>query len=341
MGQAKDWTGQKFGKLTFIRATDQKNRRNIIWKARCDCGTICQTVPRTTTSCGCLHTIPWTDEQLIAAVANHTHVDDVIVALGYKKPTSSGGGHTRERVVVRIKDLGLDTSHWKRRTPIYKGAEEKPCSKCKKVKPMDDFQWWSKKKGIRRPECKECSHQEYVENIDDQRARGKEYYKRKDKAKQRDLDRIYWAIPKNRERKKANRKKHRATTNAYTRKKRAEDPCFRLRTNIGSTIAHIFAGRKAHKNGSFVKKVGYTMDELKAHIESQFEDWMTWENYGPYDPNRRTWQLDHIKPASDFYYTSMDDEAFKECWALSNLRPLDATQNLLDGVRKTRHKKAA
>lgn len=34
----------------------------------------------------------------------------------------------------------------------------------------------------------------------------------------------------------------------------------------------------------------------------------------------------------------MKDEDFKKCWALSNLRPLCAKQNLIDGVTKIRHK---
>lgn len=31
----------------------------------------------------------------------------------------------------------------------------------------------------------------------------------------------------------------------------------------------------------------------------------------------------------------MEDENFKKCWALSNLRPLSAKQNVLDGNRPT------
>lgn len=38
-------------------------------------------------------------------------------------------------------------------------------------------------------------------------------------------------------------------------------------------------------------------------------------------------------------YTSMEDENFQKCWALSNLRPLSAKQNNSDGVRRIRHKK--
>jgi hypothetical protein len=35
----------------------------------------------------------------------------------------------------------------------------------------------------------------------------------------------------------------------------------------------------------------------------------------------------------------MDDENFKKCWALENLRPYSAKQNIIDGVTRVRHKK--
>jgi len=74
---------------------------------------------------------------------------------------------------------------------------------------------------------------------------------------------------------------------------------------------------------------------------------MTWENHGKYDPktwdnnNSKTWtwQIDHIVPHSTFKYSSMEDQAFKECWSLDNLRPYSSKQNQLDGVSKIRHRK--
>lgn len=90
----------------------------------------------------------------------------------------------------------------------------------------------------------------------------------------------------------------------------------------------------------------YTMKELKIHLESQFESWMSWNNYGSYnkqlwnDNDKTTWKwnIDHIKPKSDFKYSSIDDIYFIECWSLDNLRPYSAKQNLLDGVNRIRHK---
>ena len=90
------------------------------------------------------------------------------------------------------------------------------------------------------------------------------------------------------------------------------------------------------------KYLPYAMQELKEHLEKQFEPWMTWDNYGTYrvgiwidhDPTTWTWQIDHIVPHSKFHYTSMEDQAFKDCWALTNLRPYSAKQNVIDGDRQ-------
>jgi hypothetical protein len=84
------------------------------------------------------------------------------------------------------------------------------------------------------------------------------------------------------------------------------------------------------------------MQDLKIYIEAQFEPWMTWDNHGNYDLNTWddndqftwVWQIDHIIPQSLLPYTSMEDDNFKKCWALENLRPYSAKQNLLDGNRR-------
>jgi hypothetical protein len=65
------------------------------------------------------------------------------------------------------------------------------------------------------------------------------------------------------------------------------------------------------------------------HLESLFEPWMTWDNYGPYKKaGGRTWQLDHIIPQSALPYDSMNHCNFGKCWALENLRPLDSLENI-------------
>jgi len=87
------------------------------------------------------------------------------------------------------------------------------------------------------------------------------------------------------------------------------------------------------KGSSVLYYLGYSIQELKKHLEYQFDPNMTWNNYGTY------WHIDHIIPQSDLPYRSMEDDNFKKCWALSNLRPLEAIQNMRDGAKRTRHQK--
>lgn len=67
----------------------------------------------------------------------------------------------------------------------------------------------------------------------------------------------------------------------------------------------------------------YTLQELKEHLELQFQPGMTWENYGRYG-----WHIDHIIPQSVLPFDSIEDLNFRICWSLDNLRPLWYTDNL-------------
>jgi len=134
----------------------------------------------------------------------------------------------------------------------------------------------------------------------------------------------------------------------YERERLQKDPVFKLRKQVSTLIRQGFKKEGLSKfNKSVMKYIPYSMSELRTHLESQFEIWMNWSNHGKYnvdlwndnDQATWTWQLDHIVPQADLPYQSMADENFKQCWSLSNLRPLSSKQNLLDGVLRVRHGK--
>lgn len=94
----------------------------------------------------------------------------------------------------------------------------------------------------------------------------------------------------------------------------------RLRTYFTSAICHSLKG--STKGGrSWEALLGYTTSELRDHLERQFLKGMSWDNYGD-------WHVDHIIPVATFSFSSPDDDDFKACWALTNLRPLWATDNM-------------
>lgn len=139
-----------------------------------------------------------------------------------------------------------------------------------------------------------------------------------------------------------NKEDLRLKQNKWQKEKRQNDVAFKLRHDISISVNKAIKKEGGKKRGSAWSFLPFTPQELKEHIERLFESWMTWDNKGIYnsktwddnDPTTWTWQLDHIRPQSFFRFTTMDCQEFKECWALSNLRPYSAKQNLLDGARR-------
>jgi len=76
----------------------------------------------------------------------------------------------------------------------------------------------------------------------------------------------------------------------------------------------------------------YTAEELKEHLEKQFEPWMNWDNWGKYEKDRKTWQIDHIKPQSSLPFSDFKKDNFQKLWALDNLQPLETIENIRKGT---------
>ena len=104
------------------------------------------------------------------------------------------------------------------------------------------------------------------------------------------------------------------------RNKRMIDPSSRLRDSVSAGIRYSL---KNDKGGmSWESLVGYTYKDLREHLESQFTDGMTWNNYGV-----GGWTIDHIIPISIFNISGPKSKGFKKCWALENLRPMWYSDN--------------
>lgn len=65
--------------------------------------------------------------------------------------------------------------------------------------------------------------------------------------------------------------------------------------------------------------VGCSIELFMEFIESQFEDWMNWENHGD-------WHLDHVRPCSRF--NLLDSEQVSLCNNWRNFQPMDAAENM-------------
>lgn len=111
----------------------------------------------------------------------------------------------------------------------------------------------------------------------------------------------------------------------YLKKRRKEDPQFRIRQNIRSRFQSALKRKKLKKLGITRKMLGCSWKELKTYLEKKFykrkktNELMTWDNYGK-------WHVDHIIPLSKFNLL-IKEEQYKACH-YKNLQPLWAEDNI-------------
>lgn len=115
--------------------------------------------------------------------------------------------------------------------------------------------------------------------------------------------------------------------NKRYRTKRMKDAAFRLEGNVRQGVLKgIRKGSKSARKTFSI--LGYTVEELMAHLECQFQPGMTWDNYG-----RGGWHIDHRIPLAAHNYETPDDIYFKKAWALGNLQPMWEPDNIRKGAR--------
>jgi len=199
--------------------------------------------------------------------------------------------------------------------------ETKICTKCKVPKLLKEFFKNRNKKDGLHCWCKECVgkyQKEYQKEYYEKRKKQKKKYREKNRERTKEWykrtkkDRIKYRIKYN--------KLHREKLNNYERERRKSGLICKLHKNISLGI---WRSLKNGKNGhSWEDLVGYTLIDLKKHLEAQFKEDMTWENYG-----KNGWEIDHRIPISLFNIKGPKSKGFKACWALENLQPMWAKEN--------------
>lgn len=127
------------------------------------------------------------------------------------------------------------------------------------------------------------------------------------------------ALPANR----ARQSKYQAARN---KRKRESDASFAIRERMSAQVNLALRGKKAGQSWESI--VGYTLADLMVHLERQFLPGMTWAN-------RADWHIDHIVPLTSFTFTAANDPEVARAWALSNLRPLWAADNIRKSGSRT------
>ena len=106
------------------------------------------------------------------------------------------------------------------------------------------------------------------------------------------------------------------------REKYVTNPIYRIRYSVKERIRSFLSSRNMQKNNKTFEMVGIKPAELKDYLEKQFQEGMTWDNYGLYG-----WHIDHIIPISS---ANNEEELIKLCH-YTNLQPLWA----IDNIRKS------
>ena len=122
------------------------------------------------------------------------------------------------------------------------------------------------------------------------------------------------------------RERQNRLTNDYKTKRLKEDPEFKIKTNLRIALAKAITRVSGHKRGSHIELLGCTVEQLRDHLESQWLQGMSWENYGN---SKGTWNIDHIRPFASFNLMNLED--LRKCCHYTNLQPMWAVDNYSKG----------
>jgi hypothetical protein len=113
--------------------------------------------------------------------------------------------------------------------------------------------------------------------------------------------------------------------NTYRRNRIKTDQLYRITSNIRSLIRQSFKYKGLKKNTLSEQILGCSFEEFKLHLESKWESWMNWNNYGLYKPNELNygWDIDHIIPLN----TGNTEEEIIKLNHYTNLQPLCSYTN--------------
>lgn len=185
----------------------------------------------------------------------------------------------------------------------------KACTRCGEVKELSNF-YFNRKYNNHQSHCKQCV------------AEAAKKYMKTDKG--REAQKIYKKTDKCRKRRRKRRKILYSSEEGRIKQNARANLHYLIIAMIKLHTGVVY--RKHPRKLKGVGLIGCSLQQYKAHIENQFEDWMNWGNYGH---NENTWQLDHIIP-----FDAFKDELKKHlkivCW-YKNCKPVRSKNNYEKG----------
>ena len=195
----------------------------------------------------------------------------------------------------------------------------KICIRCEKEKELNEFGRGKKSKDGYRNQCKTCLNElnkTRLDNLSDEERKRRRIAKTQINIRylRNNID-----DPEFKLKQKIKRRKNHL--------KRMEDPIYKLKISFSRRLNRFLKRGGCNKSPNksyYLDKLGCSFEELKTYLESKFEDWMTWENYGKYNGELDYgWDLDHIIPLSK---AKTEDDIYNLSH-YSNLQPLCSRTN--------------
>lgn len=189
--------------------------------------------------------------------------------------------------------------------------ETKVCKGCNNTKPTNEFYGG-------RNKCIVCYRKERNEhrkkNKDSINEKGREYYySNHDKMLEK---RKNYREGENKERVSNYNKEYLKT---YEKNRVKSDKLYEIRRTIRNVIKGSLYKKGYTENSKTYKILGCSYEEFKSHIESQWEEWMNWDNYGKCNGKEKYgWDFDHIIPLSSV----TTEEDIIKLNHYSNIQPL-------------------
>ena len=181
---------------------------------------------------------------------------------------------------------------------------------------------------------KEYKKQYYKDNKEKLNERGKQWRKNNpekekqyciDNKEKRNKQNRQWRIGNKKYTKqyyKDNYEKINERANKRLKLKRKEDIQYNLNCRISRAMRYSL---KANKNGRHWEDlINYTLTDLKKQLDKTMLEGYCWN-----DLLTGKLHIDHIIPIRAFIFKNPEDNEFKQCWSLYNLRLLPAKENII------------
>lgn len=220
----------------------------------------------------------------------------------------------------------------------------KICSNCNLEKDLELFSNNKNGKYGKRSKCKECD--KIYRNINKEKAsKYNKNYRKENQLSIKKKKRLYYE--ENKESIKSKRSKYYKENKSkilklnnkyyfenkekifkkrkvYIKSRRENEPLFKLEGALRCRTYSAFKNKKWDKNSRTYDLLKATPELLKSHIEKQFSEGMTWENYG-----KNGWEADHIIPLS----SANTECELRELFKYTNLQPLWRSDNRSKGPK--------